>query len=74
MSKLPESFLSAREHGQTSDAAYRWIPKLKYFLESSLNYLTFAGEKPFKCKNCDKAFAQRANLKKHEMIHLVSKL
>lgn len=29
-----------------------------------------SGEKPFKCKNCDKAFAQRANLKKHEMIHL----
>ena len=27
---------------------------------------------PFKCKSCDKAFAQRANLKKHEMIHLVS--
>lgn len=34
-----------------------------FFLES------FLDEKPFKCSLCPKQFTQRANLKKHEMVH-----
>lgn len=30
---------------------------------------THTGVKPFKCKDCDKAFSHKSNLKEHEKIH-----
>lgn len=33
------------------------------------NCVFFLDEKPFQCKLCPKQFTQRANLKKHEMVH-----
>lgn len=31
--------------------------------------IRFAGDKPYACKYCDKAFAQRSNMRKHEHLH-----
>ena len=30
---------------------------------------TYAGDKPFACKHCEKLFADKAVLRKHERIH-----
>ena len=33
--------------------------------ELNLNFFFFAGEKPYQCTYCDKAFAQKSNLNVH---------
>lgn len=43
------------------------ILQLEYLI--LLIAFVFLDEKPFQCKLCPKQFTQRANLKKHEMVH-----